>query len=102
MKKMLTKRRNRLLLALVLGTVIATLACSIAIGVGYYQMNSSPRAESTVNLLGFSIYAIKSIDNEFVGVPNNNGMMVISLLFPLILAVITELSFAKRSKKTTS
>lgn len=99
MSAILNKQTNRIIIALILGIVIALACCYFAIGLGYNQMKDVAITEYSVQLFGFSIYDIKEINGKLSGSANNNNMMFIGIIFSMILVMITELLFSKKSNK---
>lgn len=102
MFSILDKQTNRIIIALILGIVIALAFCYFAIGLGYNQIKDVAIAEYSVQLFGFSIYDIKEINGKVSGSANNNNMMFIGIILSMILVMITELIFSKKSNKKAS
>lgn len=98
----LDKQTNRIIIALILGIVIALAFCYFAIGLGYNQIKDVTITEYSVQLFGFSIYDIKEINGKVSGSANNNNMMFIGIILSMILVMITELIFSKKSNKKAS
>ncbi|EPP0902202.1 DUF5963 family protein [Listeria monocytogenes] len=99
MKKKFNNSTTRVIVSIFLGIILGVFVCFMAIRTGYTYVKSSSLTEYSVNILGFIIFDIQKVGNEFKGTPNNSNMMFIGIIFSMILATATEIVIALKNRK---
>ncbi|MFD2307265.1 DUF5963 family protein [Enterococcus termitis] len=99
MKKKFNNSTTRVIVSIFLGIILGVFVCFMAIRTGYTYVKSSSLTEYSVNILGFTIFDIQKVGNEFKGTPNNSNMMFIGIIFSMILATATEIVIALKNRK---
>jgi len=91
------KRKTKIILALIIGFVVAMIAMSIAIYFGYASAYKHMQDSVTVKALGIPIYELKKSGTDYVGTSKGIFMGLFCGIF-MALGVVIEMIIEKVRK----
>lgn len=91
----MNKQAKRVVFNIILGMIISVIIFTILITIGYIKFNNSEMNSLPINLLGINIFQITGGK----GVPNNNNMTFLGIVFSMITVLSGEFLASKKGKR---